>query len=316
MLSGQMLDWKVLGFDLYHIISWFWIYSFIGWIWESSFVSVKSRKLVNRGFVSGPVLTIYGCGAVAVYLLLKPFDYSFLALYLGGVVVATVLEYVTGALMEAIFHANWWDYSNKKFNFRGRICLGSSIGWGFFTLMLFYVFHPFVNWIVSLYPRSYGEIGINLITMVYCVDFGMSAFVAFQIKEKLRNLDRTWDEFVDYLQNSRLGEAATYMKSRAAILQQEVSSDRIKAYFEERKGHFSSYLDRLGEGSSEMKESLPERKSEYMEKFDRFIETYLKDQKSMDRITKRYIKAYPNLGLSERFKKIKKKSKKSKENKK
>lgn len=306
MLNGQMLDWKVLGYDLYHIINWFWIFSLMGWIWESSFVSVKNRKPVNRGFVSGPVLTIYGCGAVSVYLLLKPVDYSFPALFFGGVVVATVLEYVTGVLMETIFHANWWDYSNKKFNYQGKICLGSSLGWGFFTLLLFYVLHPFVNWLVGLYPRQYGEIAIFLVTMIYCVDFGMSAFVAFHIKDKLRYLDKTWEEFMVYLQHFRLSEAASYMKTKTAALQNEVSSDRIKVYFEEKKAQFSAYLDRLGESSSDKKESFLERKEEYLEKFDRLIETYLKNQKSMDKITKRYMNAYPHLGLSAKFKKGKK----------
>lgn len=302
MLSSGMLDWNLLGFDFYHILNWFWIYSFIGWIWESSFVSLKSHKAVNRGFVSGPVLTIYGCGAVSVYLLLKPFDHSFIALYFGGALVATVLEYVTGTLMEAIFHTNWWDYSDKKFNFRGRICLGSSIGWGFFTLVLFYVFQPFVDWIVSLYPRNYGEAAINLITMVYCVDFGMSSIVAFQIKDKLANLDKTWDEFLEYLQKSRLAESAAAMKKKTAALYHETSAERILNYFEERKEHISEYLDKFLEESSDKKESLLERKDEYMERFDKFINTLAKNQKSLDRITKRYIKAYPHLGLGKRFK--------------
>lgn len=319
MLSSQILDWKVLGFDLYHIINWFWIYSFFGWIWESSFVSIKNHKLVNRGFVSGPVLTIYGCGAVAVYLLMKPFDSSITALFFGGVVVTTVLEYATGVLMEAIFHANWWDYSDKKFNFQGKICLGSSIGWGFFTLVLFYVFQPFVDWLVGLYPRKYGEIGIVLITMIYCVDFGMSAFAAFHIRDKLHSLDKTWDEFMDYLQRSRLAEAAENLKARAAVLKHESSGERIRTYLEERKRLFNTYLDRLGEESAEKKELLLERKEEYLERFDHFVDTYLKDKMSMDRITKRYMKAYPHLEVSSKAKaerKAKKALRRSEKNKK
>ncbi len=100
---------------------------------ESSYVSIRQKKLVNRGFVNGPLLTLYGTGAVMVYLILRPFEANVWALYFGGVIVATVLEYVTGVLMETIFHAHWWDYSNQKFNFQGKICLSSSIAWGFFT---------------------------------------------------------------------------------------------------------------------------------------------------------------------------------------
>jgi uncharacterized membrane protein len=310
MLSNQILDWRILGFDLYHIVSWFWIYSFFGWIWESSFVSIKNRKLVNRGFVSGPVLTIYGCGAVAVYLLMKPFDSNIFVLYFGGVVVTTVLEYITGVLMEVIFHANWWDYSNQKFNFQGKICLSSSIGWGFFTLVLFYVFQPFVDWLVGLYPRKYGEVGISFITMIYCVDFGMSSFVAFHIKDKLRSLDKTWDEFVEYLQNSRLAEAAESLKERASVLKQESSGERIRTYLEERKSAFGEYLDRISGENTDRRETFQERKEEYLEKFDHFVETYLKDKMSMDWITKRYMKAYPHLNLSSKIKEARKGKKK------
>ncbi len=139
------MGFEILGVDLYHILSWFIVYSFMGWIWESCYVSAKSKKWVNRGFVSGPFVTIYGVGAVTVYVILRPVAGNILELYFAGVAVATILEYVAGVLMEAVFHANWWDYSNKKFNFQGKICLGSSVAWGFFTLILFYVFQPVVG---------------------------------------------------------------------------------------------------------------------------------------------------------------------------
>ena len=85
--------------------------------------------------------TIYGFGAVSVYLILKDFDQNLLVLYIGGVVVATVLEYITGWLMETIFHTRWWDYSKKKCNLHGYICLGSSLAWGVFTVLLLSLIH-------------------------------------------------------------------------------------------------------------------------------------------------------------------------------
>ena len=150
------MSFEILGVDLYHILSWFIVYSFMGWIWESCYVSAKSKKWVNRGFVSGPFVTIYGVGAVTVYVILRPVAGNILELYFAGVAVATILEYVTGVLMEAIFHTNWWDYSDKKFNFQGKICLGSSVAWGFFTLILFYIFQPFVGNLVEMVPRKTG----------------------------------------------------------------------------------------------------------------------------------------------------------------
>ena len=99
-----MWNIRIAGEDLYHIVNWFYIYSFLGWLWESSYVSIKEQKLVNRGFVAGPVCTIYGFGAVIVYLILKPIAGNILLLYICGVIVPTILEYVTAVLMENLFH--------------------------------------------------------------------------------------------------------------------------------------------------------------------------------------------------------------------
>ncbi len=125
-----MWELTINGVDLYHILNWFFIYSFFGWVWETFYVSIKHGEFINRGFVSGPLCTIYGFGAISVYLILKPAEGNLLFLFLGGIVVATLLEYITAVLMESIFHTSWWDYSDNKFNFQGRICLGASLGWG------------------------------------------------------------------------------------------------------------------------------------------------------------------------------------------
>lgn len=270
MVVSQMLKYKVFGCDLYHIINWFWIYCFIGWIWESSYVSIKNHKLVNRGFVTGPVLTLYGSGAVIIYLLLQPFSSNVLVLYFGGTLLATTLEYITGVLMEWLFHANWWDYSNQRFQFQGKICLSSSIAWGFLTLAIFYIFHPLVSFLVSLYPRAVGETAIFVITMVYCVDFGMSVFAASHMREHL----------------------------------------------EERKARFFAYLERFDDVEFESweiwKERWGEHREQHLERFTRFLDTYVKDKVSLDWITRRYMNAYPNLELSSVRKKLQKNKEKKK----
>lgn len=189
-----MWNLTVCGIDFYHLMNWLIIYSFFGWVWETCYVSVKSGKFVNRGFINGPFCTIYGFGAVSVYMILRPFSDNLLYLYLGGVVVATALEYVTAVLMESIFHTSWWDYSDNKFNFQGRICLGASLGWGAFTVILFKVLHPFVESIVILYPVYVGEIGICVIGVGYVVDFAFSAAAAFRIHEKLPVIEAAMEQ--------------------------------------------------------------------------------------------------------------------------
>nr|WP_303242635.1 putative ABC transporter permease [uncultured Blautia sp.] len=189
-----MWNLTVCGIDFYHLMNWLIIYSFFGWVWETCYVSVKSGKFVNRGFINGPLCTIYGFGAVSVYVILRPFSDNLLYLYLGGVVVATALEYVTAVLMESIFHTSWWDYSDNKFNFQGRICLGASLGWGAFTVILFKVLHPLVESIVILYPVYVGEIGICVIGVGYVVDFAFSAAAAFHIHEKLPVIEAAMEQ--------------------------------------------------------------------------------------------------------------------------
>ena len=189
-----MWNLTVCGIDFYHLMNWLIIYSFFGWVWETCYVSVKSGKFVNRGFINGPLCTIYGFGAVSVYVILRPFSDNLLYLYLGGVVVATALEYVTAVLMESIFHTSWWDYSDNKFNFQGRICLGASLGWGAFTVILFKVLHPLVESIVILYPVYVGEIGICVIGVGGVVDFAFSAAAAFRIHEKLPVIEAAMEQ--------------------------------------------------------------------------------------------------------------------------
>ena len=192
-----MWDLSVLGIDVYHLLNWLIIYSFFGWVWETCYVSVKSGKFVNRGFINGPLCTIYGFGAVSVYAILRPFSDNILYLYVGGVVVATALEYVTAVLMESIFHTSWWDYSDNKFNFQGRICLGASLGWGFFTVLLFKVLHPVVESVVALYPVFVGEIGVCVIGVGYIIDFAFSAAAAFRIHEKLPVIEAAMEQAKD-----------------------------------------------------------------------------------------------------------------------
>ena len=109
----------------------FFFYCFCGWIWESCYVSLCQRHWVNRGFLHGPLLPIYGSGAVIILLATIPVEQSLVLIYLCGMVAATALEYVTGAVMERLFHVRYWDYSTQKCNLNGYICLTSSLAWGF-----------------------------------------------------------------------------------------------------------------------------------------------------------------------------------------
>lgn len=132
----------------YQWLLFFYIYCFAGWIFESSYVSIKERRLVNRGFLRLPLLPLYGTGAVMMLLVSLPIQDHLVLVYIAGVGAATLLEYVTGWAMEGLFKVRYWDYSNQRFNVNGYICLSSSIVWGFLTILLTEVIHKPVERLV------------------------------------------------------------------------------------------------------------------------------------------------------------------------
>lgn len=278
-----MWELSFLGVSLYHIIGWFWLYSFLGWIWETAYVSILDKKFVNRGFVSGPVLTIYGTGAVVLYVFLHKFSENPILLYFLGVIIATLLEYITAVLMEKIFKASWWDYSDHKFNFQGKICLTSSIGWGFFTLLLMYVLHPAVSSVFDLIPKTAGELLISVITVIYAVDFGISVISALNLKDKLKSFEDIREEFTAYLKNSKLAESIEDFKNSLENINQENKLSKLKERFESTRQRLSK---RINEQNT---------KSEIMSRFDQFAKKYIKNRSELDRTTRRYLKAYPKL---------------------
>lgn len=128
---------------------WLMIYSIIGWVYESTICSIGHRKLINRGFLNGPYCPIYGTGAVLVLLVLGRIQNPVL-LFFAGAVVTCSLEYLTSWLMEKLFHARWWDYSKRKFNIGGRVCLIGAVVFGAFSVVLILFLHP---WVKSLTDR-------------------------------------------------------------------------------------------------------------------------------------------------------------------
>lgn len=286
-------DLKIAGTDFYHIINWFFLYSFLGWVWESAYVSAKEKRLVNRGFVTGPVCTIYGCGAVAVYLILKPISGNLLLLFLGGILVPTVLEYLTAVLMETIFHTSWWDYSKNRFNFQGRICLGASLGWGVFTVILFYVLHPFVQWIVSLYSAAAGRILVCAAGAIYFLDFGVSFANAMQIGKRLRSLDEITDSLYEFVQTSKLYESVEGLRERLAFY-------RLTEYGAELRKRLEARIDAVIAFTSDMtfeeKKSMREAWRAQIEEYLSAAQSRYEQLKSHKNIfIRRAMNAYPNM---------------------
>ena len=169
---------------MYHYTIWQWllffyIYSFIGWCWETAYTSIKKRHFENRGFLRGPFLPIYGSGAIMMLIVASSF-HNLIAIYFAGLVGATVLELITGVVMEAMFKVRYWDYSTKFCNYKGYICLGSSVAWGFFTIILIkYVHKPIADVVLGEPTKVINFVGIAL-TFYIVIDFILSVHGAFK----------------------------------------------------------------------------------------------------------------------------------------
>ena len=288
-----MWDFQIAGEDLYHILNWFFIYSFLGWVWESCYVSVMEKKLVNRGFVAGPVCTIYGFGAVIVYLILKPVSGNLPLLYLGGVIVPTILEYLTAVLMEHIFHTSWWDYSNKRFQFQGRICLEASLGWGAFSVILFYVFQPVVEGITELYSVVTGKIFVSVAAFLYAIDFGMSFMSAMQIGERLRNMDELREELYEYMQTTKLFQTTEELRERVELY-------RMSDYGPELRRRLEARIDAMVAFTAEMtiaeqRKKKEELKAQLGERVAGWQGRYEQIRNHSNLLTRRALNAYPNM---------------------
>ena len=122
---------------------WFFlIYAFLGWCLEVTYQAVEYGVFINRGFLGGPYCPIYGVGVIVVTLALYPLRETIILLYVGSVVLTSSLEFVTGFILEKIFHQHWWDYSDDKFNVKGYICLKFSLLWGVACLVTVRIIHP------------------------------------------------------------------------------------------------------------------------------------------------------------------------------
>lgn len=186
----------IAGMSYYQICWYFLIYSFGGWIVEVIFHAVTLGKVVNRGFLNGPVCPIYGFGVLSVFTAINLMQsngqrLNSLEIFLFGVILATLVELLAGWLLDRCFHARWWDYSTKPFNFRGYICLEFSLIWGLAILFVVHIFQTFVDHhtVKSLAPRE-GWILLALFYAFYLADFVVTLAIIRGFNKTLTRLDQ------------------------------------------------------------------------------------------------------------------------------
>lgn len=174
---------------LYQAFWFFSIYAVLGWCLEVCFCTVNTGKFVNRGFLNGPVCPIYGFGMLGVLLALTPVQDNLPALFLGGVVLTSAVELVGGWALKTLFHTTWWDYSDKKFNIGGYICLQFSLAWGLGVVIVMRMIHPVVAWAVDHMPHLAGTILAAPVLALFLCDLAVTVKAVAKLNRDLGRID-------------------------------------------------------------------------------------------------------------------------------
>lgn len=216
---------------------WFLLYSVCGWIMETTLYAVRKKQAVKRGFLFGPLCPIYGVGMILCMLLFYGRIENIFLLFLAGAFVCTVLEYVTHFVLEKLFHSTWWDYSGKKFNIRGRVCLQNTLLFGVGVVLIVRVFQPFLIFWTAKIPN----------TVLYAVSFVLYTMLIVDLtttiaglKNTVEVLKRLQTDINEHLQKN-IDETDAYMTE----LSERIKASALVSEAVERFRHGNSPLVRL-----------------------------------------------------------------------
>ncbi len=174
--------------EIYHYFMLFIIYSFLGWLMEVICSFVQYKKFINRGFCMGPYCPIYGYGCLYMTLFLDKYLNDIVVLFVMSVFMCSILEYFTSLFMEKVFHARWWDYSNKMFNINGRICLETMVPFGFLGCLVMYVINPILIGFIMKIPYTILVITSIILFFIFFIDNIVSYGIVSNFKNTTRNI--------------------------------------------------------------------------------------------------------------------------------
>ncbi len=252
----------------YHFREWlsfFYFYCIFGWCFESTYVSVKDRHLTNRGFLRGPWLPLYGSGAILVLWLTLPFQETPALVYVVGAIGATVLEYVTGEAMVRLFKVRYWDYSSQKFQYRGHICLSSTIAWGFLSLLMVYAVHKPVEQFIFWMHEEVVSVLTFGITVCIVYDFSNAFRKAMDLRELLIQAELLCGELEKRAAEKRRLLEATVTFAKAAV------EERLEEQIERAEQSKEQILQKLEEEISQLQERQEQLREKMIRKADRLL---------------------------------------------
>ena len=238
---------------MYKICYWFFffmIYSFIGYLTEITSCSINNKKLiVNRGFCLGPYLPIYGFSSVIMNIFLAKYSKDIITLFVMSAFVCTLMEYMTSLILEKIFHARWWDYTEKKFNLSGRVCLENSCLFGLGGVFIVSILHPFLDGLVSMIPNNVLIILSIVLFVIFMIDVIITVTTMCQVKiaaTKFTAKDAT-EEISRKVRNE-------IIKNKGLMLHMLNAFPKIKLSNHDPLGRIKNYLAKQREEYKKLKE--------------------------------------------------------------
>lgn len=275
---------------MYYLILYFFVYGFLGWCTEVAFAACKERKFVNRGFLNGPICPIYGIGVGIVVQFLTSYKENLVLLYIASVVMVTALEWVTGFILEKIFHNKWWDYSKMPLNLNGYVCLLFSLIWGVACVLIVDFIHPLIHKVLSWIPFPVGMTLIVVLSIVMFVDLYVTASTILKMNkhlEKMKEIAADLHRISDELGESIYQEVVEVLERK----------DGWKLKVQEASGDFK---DKIQGASGGVKDKIQGVSDEAMEKIADLKKKYKEIGGKGTQISKRLLKAFPRIE-SERY---------------
>ena len=269
----------------YTFIQWllfFFIYCFLGWVWESCYVSIKKREWINRGFLHGPMLPIYGSGAIIVLLCTIGVRDQVILIFIFGMTGATILEYVTGACMERLFRVRYWDYSHMPLNLKGYICLPVSLGWGVFSVLLMRVIHVPIENLVLQIPERIAEVVSVVCSSAFAVDFTLSFSEAMDLRDMLIRLSDS---------NEKIQRLQKRLEVVSAFAEDGLMQYQMKR--EERKMSRKEFLEGMIERQRENRRMML---VELIDKVNESIDAGLEKREELQKIKTQIEQEFKNIG--------------------
>ena len=244
----------IFGIDIRIYFLLFMIYAILGWCMEVTCKLIQYKRFINRGFLIGPYCPIYGYGAILITFLLKKYTDDPIILFFMAIIICGTLEYLTSYFMEKIFKARWWDYSQKKFNINGRVCLNTIVPFGLLGLFIMYISNPFFISKIQLLPEIWLNILFWTLLVIYIVDNIVSGIVIRYVKktEKIvgKDLDNTEEitkKVKEVLQNKSMLHRRllnAYPSLEAVKIKIKEKKEEIKEKVEEQREEFTNKVEK------------------------------------------------------------------------